>query len=389
MRANPDQPAIEWSPTLVRRQPIAGVVVGAPMKSAADLCFVTLLDEATWEPEETKELAPDGSFRFSQPLADRYRIVVLCEDADVPERPARFAWLDGARPGDVDLQVVLTDIDQAAEIRGRLLATETAHAAIPGYESGFEIDLVHEELGWVAAVVPDADGSFHFTGVQPDRYHIEVHRAATEDEALRFAEVPLHVSDVIELTPGEVRDLGPLRPEFPGRLIVRLDQPEGIRSLDGLRLRIPDVAGEGTVDYLQRSGLEAVSGALPPGSYRLEIDGHPFVTGERRFTIEPGLETVLDLELSTGVRITCRVGFDRRDGRPAGPLRATLKDSSGALVADLLESPQPQGNEYFVKVVLPAGRYTLDAKLEDGRTTQTLFDVDPAHGHRIIDVEIR
>lgn len=376
---------ISWNPTLVRRRPIAGVVEGVASSGGDPLCMIALIDSESGEEEEVKELGADGAFRFSQPLADDYELLVTCDDVERVELPTRFVHATGVRPGDLDLRLVVPELaDSGASISGRWMGSPEIAAA-----DSVEIDIVHEEIGWVASASPDGDGVFRVEPLQPGRYRAEAHRAVSSDEAVRHTEVALFVSEPADLAPGESWDLGRIRPELPGRLVVRLERPDGVASLDGLRLRVLDPGSDGLPDYLDIVGETAHSGLYRPGSYRLEVFGHPFVNRETTFTIEEGLDTMLDLKLEVGARVTCRVRVARlADAAVPGPLRATVRDEHGTVVIDHVESPQPQGDEYFVKAVLKPGEYSVELVTEDGAAGHHAFEIVAGRSHQIIEIAL-
>jgi hypothetical protein len=222
---------------------------------------------------------------------------------------------------------------------------------------------------WGSEGQVDAAGRFRIGPLVPGRYDLRVGSGS----------LGWRILDDVLLEGGEERDLGAVRLEAPGFLVVRLHN----------RLPWPSLAGQGAelVDSegnpVERWGV--LEGALPPrialgpGRYVLRMTGLTAVSFDHPFEIQPELETPLDVEVRQGSHRSVLFEEPERDP-PAARVDAVVRDAQGRAVLTARCRRFPDRRLWVLSGGFEPGTYLVESKSDTGlRATETIEipDLEP------------
>ncbi len=249
--------------------------------------------------------------------------------------PARGPYTVGAAPGLASRDHCLVR-SEGIVADAEILLTLDAEEPAPGFVIGRledaggrigEQDLVRLKLvdGYHLHVDEEFDGdSFRLGPLRPGTYHLRVVSGTTT----------VLSSPPFELAPGEEHDLGVLRTELPGSLVVDFTTAAG---LDVPPERFPVRAVD--LEHLEFQTLTLKDGvfvgeALAPGAWTLTvIDEH--VTARRvPFEIRSGEETRVTVHVEPGAYRSFEVQSPE-DAEPWSEIHILVRDSAGEIFHDL------------------------------------------------------
>lgn len=383
----PRDDAVEWSPRLEAPRPIAGHIVDTDGRPLAG-CRVTITNETYVHDRESTTTDESGAFHFGNPTAPSYRLDVQAParapaepTAAQPVRALGFHSTTGIRPGSDAMRIELaahgqsgdgTSIVGTALLADRRLATES-----------IKVELRHATVGAIATSFLARDGSFRIDGVPPADYEL-----AFVDETLPYtaAVIRLTIAD----TPGMLRDLGDVELAAPGSLEVRF---AGLADDDAATLRVTlsgldaDDRQRLSVRGFDTGDLAARADRLRPGFYTLRVESERFVTHGRELTIESGESLAIDVGLTQGCRVMLRL-VPPNDATNMPSTRIVVRDRLGKSISDHRLEPGPFGRESLSSLVLPPGRYEVEAHGDDGSSATHVVELGRAEIARMTCIEL-
>ena len=177
------------------------------------------------------------------------------------------------------------------------------------------------------------------------------------------------------LVPNTTKDLGAIRMERGGTLLVEVRRADGAlpEILNGFAgLGAGDTPGEGFGESLQRDGSLFRSKPLAPGKYSLVFLGGDVARARTPVEVVDGKETKVDVLLRSGHART--IAVTRAGSAPVGVVAVRVTDDSGAFISEELAFAAG-GSPVTCKVWLAPGRYRLAARDESGATGEAKLDV--------------
>jgi hypothetical protein len=265
----------------------------------------------------------------------------------VSEPGASFAALqrEGLSPGPKELFVRIDGgLRAQGSISGSLVDFEDAPVAGASVRASRADDAAPRTLQ-----SEPGTGRFEFERVPPGEYTLWI----------RAPGLPALPLGPRRIEPGESWELGELRFERPGTLVLRLRRDDGApvgrpglhcRKLDSAAFDelVPDAAGV------------ARSAPLAPGRYRLYVHGEGLVSDTRDVEIAAGRETLLELAIRAGVHVRL-VFLDPPEAPPLfDALHFRMLGEQGEVAAEVDLTRRP-GTAFQWHVGLPAGNYRVEA----------------------------
>jgi hypothetical protein len=192
--------------------------------------------------------------------------------------------------------------------------------------------------------VDPASGAFDVGPYPPGEFTLSL-------EAGGFA--PIRVQK--KLAPDEVWDLGTVRFQRGGSLVVNLVAP-GAEPLAEPWVSVYDRHGLwcGNVEV---AGGQGRIGPFAPGDYVLQIRGKNFAALQQPFAIRVDVETRIDVPLQAGVAVELR--FPLPAGAPADGTPVEVRTRDGTVV--LRVSAWPREGDPELRTVLRPGTYEVQA----------------------------
>ncbi len=338
-------------PVLERRGTLAGVVrdsEGRPRAHWQVLAIPTLSMEGE---SSVRQAMTDGDGRFQ--FVGCAWVSHLLEVRRNPTQALANGDLEGVRPNRGDLVIFVEDEPRAASVRGRL----AGHGGLGA------VRLRWERVGADAAgywPLDPEDGSFLSGPLAGGRYTLSV----------RTEERDYPLGDVVELRPGEVRDLGVLAVPAPTTLEVEWG---GTAPFDSVEIRLISAADPTTsVDgpHRLRGGERLELNNLPPGTYWLLAEKGFTRVSNRRIELASGAREVVRLEPDSGHPVSWMLEI----GEPvAAAYRIRLHDRTGTLRVEA-GYPALAGRTFLLAAVLPTGTYRVEVWA--GERLLDRFDAD-------------
>ena len=200
-------------------------------------------------------------------------------------------------------------------------------------------------------------GRFSFDRVEPGRHRLTIRT----DESL------IHRSDWFEVPPGGQVDLGTIRSEPAGSLVVDVDAGTAVEAISTV------VRGEDLdiLSFMRARGTELVAEELSPGAYYLAADSPGHADLLLPIEIRAGEETRVSVELAPGAART--VSWDFPPDAEWNELRATVRDEEGRLVSGKrIERARPGTGSLFH---LKLGTFHVEAETDTGLEGRVMIDV--------------
>ncbi len=288
-----------------------------------------------------------GAFLFASLQSETYTLKIIDGvRADLP-----LATRTDVRPSDAFVDFVLDDSQSDASISGRI------DAATRDRFPGLELRVQHADTWYSESVPFDGNGgAFELDGLVAGTFHVWL-----EAGDLRLLSLPGQV-----LADGQRLDLGALAAPPSGRVTLRFD----VERADSYHLRL--VRADESYSDLEWHESEARSGELDPGTYRLEGFWEGRLVPEAEVRVEPGRETVMDLELPVGFEV-------RLVGQPGlageGLYEVRVLDSAGATVRSSSVKASEAG-ELEWSLTLGTGQYEWVVS-RAGSQVSGLFEAGP------------
>ncbi|MEQ1894899.1 MAG: carboxypeptidase-like regulatory domain-containing protein, partial [Planctomycetota bacterium] len=282
--------------------------------------------------------AADGSFRF-QNVRERAHVVTV----SAPRSLFVLAARHGVWPGQDELQFrVRDDALPSARVVGTFL--DEAGRVVPE----MMVIVVAENTDVAPTGSPDPRTGAFDSGLVP--------AGRTQVYMRTPGRAPFLLGPHV-LAPGETWDLGVVRLEPEGTLLVRLvgDAPPG-PEIELLLTSSFEAAFEG-------EGFERRSTPLRPGTHRLYLRGGEYEEALVDCEVQSGQETVVELALRRGWRAPVAV----RGAGDAGRLFVAVRRPDGTLLEHELQPAS--GPETLVEFRLAPGEYPCEARA--GRRTAT------------------
>lgn len=352
-----DGDALTWNPTLSVGLRIHGRVTyadGTPLGNV----FVSA---RTGEPEErggrTEHAGEDGVFSISG-LEDRdYTVHVQLWDAPAASRPLEQG---GVRPSEAPLLLVADYSPAPKEAPGvvKVRLVDDANRVVGKGAVMFEYD-----RGRYYSDSRSGDGVFT-AELPPGRYR----------PVAVSGDLDVGYGPEFTLAAGERRDLDDLRTFTPASLHVACERG----ALD-VELAVY-LEGAGSFRSNHYSRLEAAASELtfddlPPGPYLLVAWGMGVAHSSREVALEAGVTTTARLTLDQGVHRELRVAGPLAPGW--GRVEITVRDAAtGSLRArQRYEERWVGANPIVYELMLPLGRFQVDARTEGGRSASATLEV--------------
>lgn len=252
---------------------------------------------------------------------------------------------------------------------------------------GSVLDEAGGAVGGVQIIVSNGDGGAPILNPGPDgrRFELGPYPPGTFTLFIRAQGLPDVIVGPKELQSGETWDCGTLVLVPGGTLVVRTRESE---SAEGL---VPDFSvHQGTVrlwNEMTRSGDAWRSDALPPGEFRLAVEGEGVAHWFVPFAIRSGETTTLEVALEPGAQRAVRVSAP--DG--AGRLQPLLSIASegGAVVVERHLWLRQDGS-YGLEIWLAPGSYRVEVREPGGLHAEgALIIGDLAEAIEPLELELR
>ena len=220
--------------------------------------------------------------------------------------------------------------------------------------------------------------SFVFTDVEPGRYRLVV----------VVGENPVLGGELIELAPGQDLDLGTLRTEPGGSILVRVERDAATEGV-GPRLffRTDGMLHGRSVEI--GKAAEVLVDNMSAGRYTVGAYGDGMLTLHAEVTVEVGAQAELVLDLSPAVR--CPLEITWPENKTLGALTVRIEDAFGETPWNVTETNVSfLTRPYSRSLQLPLGRYTVTAESKTGLRGTGQFEVanlDPEQP--VVRVEMR
>jgi RNA polymerase sigma-70 factor (ECF subfamily) len=196
---------------------------------------------------------------------------------------------------------------------------------------------------------PERTGErFLFEGIPPGTYRLTIR----DEQAIVLR------SDWFLLRPGQHLDLGTIRSERAGSLVLSLPEDAGEWLTAVIRTPELDAAS-----FTEARGSELVAPELSPGTWYVEVDASGMAGLSLPFEIRPGEETRLALELEPGTDRTFVCSFP--PDAPWNELRVLVLAGDGRLHLAQSRWRARDGSPSFL-VTLPVGTFALEAETDTG-----------------------
>ncbi len=348
-----------WSPVLGATAMVRGRVVGPDRRPVAGVEITNwipgMVEDARSSPMKLEATA-DASGRFE----------LASQVGKTMSLAARRGELVGARfqihAGAPELEVVFDP--PSARIVGRVLDASGAPAR----------DLTLW-IGPQQIVHLDADGRFETALLASGTQRMFTTPMRTGAEARHLL--------TVDLLPGETRSVGDLVLPEEGTLVLALRAAPGVdasRVLAFIR-HLGEASGGRTSQGVNLRNDWTAEG-LYAGDYRLSISGGGAALIERRFKINAGESTLVEVEAHPGapVRVDLR-------GERFARLDIVVRDEAGEIVGrrELYDYSQPES-----VLRLRQGRYEISATTNDGRSGTTRIEVAPEpDAEQVVRLEVR
>jgi RNA polymerase sigma factor (sigma-70 family) len=339
---------VAWDPILVPAQSLVGLVVDPAGKPVAGV-QVQLGDHSSVVATPAAETAADGAFSMSLTGAGPCDLLFLHMGTPLAVRRA-------VQPSTQPLAVVLSAEELPdARIVGHIIDRDgrPIRAWISVRNHAFRIE------GKVRA--DTATGTFHLDSMPSGSFALVI-------EAPGFGRTPMRVLD---LKPGETRDLGDLVLDGAGRAEVTLvgDDPQHRRVVKFSR-------DDGTVVAHAMTEGAAVTAELPPGRYTASVLLCDCAGSATTVLVRSGEIARCDLPCAPTALATLRVAglSARQDG---GRVDVVIRDAGGNFL-DAYELTVGDETATQLAFGLPPGSYRIEARSAGGRAaTKSLVVKSP------------
>ncbi len=347
--------ATRWDAALVSGHRIRGIVVDHKGEAIAGWC-VSADGHSKGAKTDTEGLFELGPFNDAR--ARRLRV-----SSEWGFRPAELV-VDEVRPGPELVRIEVPETARAsAFITGTVVGPDGREVPTT------TLDLEQSGYPVYDTPRPRPDGSFRIGPLPPGGYAL----------SLLSRELPAIRVPPINLSAGEERDLGVLRFEAAGRLIVRLAAPSGF-DLSHAVLSVNDEAGR----RLQRgvvAGDRASFGPLPTRRLRLCVRGEGIAARMIPFVVVAGTTTTLDVALSEARSVTIRFP-EAVSAAVTGGLRVTIANEVGESTFDGRLHRARDGT-FSVRLSLPEGTYRVVGIADNGLRGETSLVIASGVGSEV------
>jgi RNA polymerase sigma-70 factor (ECF subfamily) len=282
---------------------------------------------------------------------------------EAPQFARRFAA--GVAPGDAPREYAVPGAASTASLVGRVV--DAAGRPV----SAATVTVVPADFG-----VPVAGSLQHATTDDEGVFKFGPFPAGTLRGAVEHARYATLRLRPFEVGSGETRDLGDLRLDAPGTLVVTLARHEALRN-DARRAGVTILSERGDdlgfAPFVEDRALER----LPAGTYRLLPtligDGAAFYAPMTTVVVRPDEEARATVSVEPAPNI--RLLFAPPSGASAGDsLDLSIKSADGAVVWDL-RVPAHGRTEFAVSPGLRPGRYAIAARTPTGLSFEGVVEI--------------
>jgi hypothetical protein len=346
---------LRWDPVLTLGLRIHGRVTYANGKPMKEL-FISARpsEESQRGAGRTERTGADGEFSITG-LEDReYTVDVQLWERPPGSKPLRQA---GVRPSETPLLLVADHdapaVEGKATLRARIVDDAQRLEGRGALVFDAEMMTYHPNL---------ADGVYS-SEVAPGRYRARV----------LVGDTAVGISDYAEVGPGEVHDFGDVRTVAAASIVCSLARAALTQKVH-LSLR---AAARRSYSSTALSGDECVHtfGDLLPGEYVLSLWGMGVAHTMRTLSVRAGEKATVDLALQPGVHRMIHIDAARPAGW--GRIDVTVRGDDGALRhASEYDERWVTKLPVELEVMLPAGRFTVEARAADGRTARGELALD-------------
>jgi len=320
--------------------------------------FITARHEASGETQSLVN-SSDGTFSYLNMEPGAHSLGVQVWDPPKGSKPIQAS---GIHPGPDEVQLIAEFDKPVEEVPGTVSGViEDAGNRLAGADQLRVILRYKTSYKWRDNV--QIEGMhFFFDEVDPGEYR-----------ACAFSgEQQIYQGEWFELLPGEERDLGVIKTEVGGTLILNIDRSELSADMDP-EVNITIVKSVGAMDIDISTSPLRIEG-LSAGEHRITAHARDMVYTRHLVEIVSGKETETTLKLRRGVRTPFAVTWPTE--QELGHLQVFIRDLKGEQFWDLMESntgslPRP----YERWTNLPLGKYVLSAETGSGLKGEVSFSV--------------
>jgi RNA polymerase sigma-70 factor (ECF subfamily) len=221
--------------------------------------------------------------------------------------------------------------------------------------------------GSPAETVDPATGAFRYGPYPPGEYQLRV-----QAENYALIQLPLHA-----VGPDEVWDVGTLKCQRGGSLLLNITYPSGMTPPHPCGLSIFDASGE-YVDQVNVQDGVGRAGPLAPGSYSVQIAGEGLACRLQPFEVQAGVEMRVDVQVERGIAVEVECLLPESEPSNAG-MSLVITDAAGTVVSR--STAWTRETSAKVSFGLKPGAYRIEAS-RDGLKGEASFtisgDVTPA-----------
>jgi protocatechuate 3,4-dioxygenase beta subunit len=269
--------------------------------------------------------------------------------------------IDGVRPGGKPMRIVVpADSLRRGSIRGRVLDSKGDPM------KGYHMRIMHMQSEFPAGVDQRDDGAFLAEDLPAGRYSIFI---ALGPQVRNLPD--------LELSPGEVIDLGTIQAEELGSLSLQFLNPAGM-SPKALTIFDQDMRWIGSVN-LVNGVLEDYP--MVPGSQFVQVQGPGLSSRCIPVVIRPGEHTSKELRLEAGRPVGIHFNFADPEHAMTRLLYLRLGGSDGKVFSS--ERLVHRDGRFSLQTFLPPGVYSYLGRCVTGAVAEGSFEVTAARRDKL------
>ena len=362
---------LRWDPVLSEGHVIEGIVTyrdGHPMPRV----FISARNDETGVAQSIVN-GEDGTFRFvnmdNAPHVLGVQLWSPPDDAEPVE--ARDVWPDR---GGVEL---VASFDKPVELENGTVRGVIDDAGERAENPDLLAPILESDRNFARVFVKRDGMSFVFPGVEPGRYR----------PVILVAENPVFRGDWITLEPGQDLDLGTLKTEPGGSVLVHFKRDEATQAVEPrLYFHSGGMYGR-SVELAQAE--EMLVDNMSAGEYTVSVYATGMVSMSEVVTVEAGKQAELTLEPAPAVRRAIEVTWPENE--KLGALTIRVENELGDVLWD---STQPNvaflKRPYTQSPNLTVGHYTVTAESKTGlRGTAQFAILNLEQDQPVVMVEMR